>query len=138
MSTSSKRFGLGDIDEDEIEIPKGEMISRSEPAAQTEQGSGNVQAITPKTPRSSITASKTTPSVIQHLDNQTGDDRNVMQLATTNFVPQETRIKTSMSITESLNKLLDKKVYDLRMKGFKKITREAVLEDALKLYFGVK
>lgn len=155
MSASKSRFNLGDMSAEEVdlEIPAGPMVARPASApASPREGQGSElppQAAAPVEIRTTRPrGSSTKPLVLDptrpqmeegmRFTNQAHDEKAIVDLATTNFVPAEIRVKTSMSLPESLNKLLDAKVYELKTRGFKKMTRESVMEDALKMYFGVK
>jgi hypothetical protein len=132
------------MNEAEVEIPDAPLITRPAPELVPNPAE---QGIEPKTP-TRARSSSTRPPVLDSQRNEghevvrftqkAHDEKAIVDLATTSFVPSEVRIKTSMSLPESLNKLLDAKVFELKTRGFKKITRESVVEDALKIYFGVK
>lgn len=123
MSASKSRFSLGEMSTDEVEIPSAPLIARTsvpELVRPAEQGTEITPTPTPApTPRS-----KSTVKI----------DSRIEQLAESEFTPAELRVKTSMSLPISLNDDLDSKVYDLKKKGFKKITREAVIEKALRMF----
>lgn len=106
MSVSKSRFNLGAVDVDEVEIPAAPLIARApvpELVRPAEQGSEPLPLVT-----------------------------KIEQLAENDFTPNELRVNTSLSLPKSLNEDLDAKVFDLKMKGFKKMSRQAVVEKALR------
>ncbi len=151
MSSSKPRFGLKQMDDKEVEIPQSDLISRPSTTVSATEKDTPVDRTdrnsSPSQNSSKSNLSSTYPSVLQaerdpepvvRFTNTKHDDRSVVDLATTSFVPAEARVKTSMSLPVSLDNLLQSKVYELKARGFRKITREAVVEDALRLYFGLK
>ena len=143
MSAGKSRFSLGDMQEDEVEIPQDPLITRPAPELVPAAGQGS-ETKTATRARSNATRPAVLdpqrnegPEIVRFTEKR-HDEKAIVDLATTAFVPAEIRIKTSMSLPESLNKLLDAKVYELKTRGFKKMTRESVVEDALKIYFGIK
>jgi hypothetical protein len=138
MSAGKPRFDLGDMKDDEVDIPSAPLVSR--PVVE-EQGSAPAQKVRGMATKPSI-LEPTVESRMQLVDakrftDQQHDERSIVDLAVSNFAPTEKRTKTSMSLPESLDNLLNSKVYELKARGFKKITREAVVEEALKKFFGV-
>lgn len=109
MSAGKPRFSLAAIDTEEVEIPEAPMIARAAPAPElvrpVEQGS----------------EPEVSPIVTK-----------IEQLAEDDFTPNEVRVNTSLSLPKSLNEDLDARVFDLKLKGFKKMSRQAVVEKALR------
>ena len=60
------------------------------------------------------------------------------QLAEQKFKPTGEKRPTSVKLDVWLDDALNAKVYELRMAGFRKMTRESVISDALMQYLGVK
>jgi hypothetical protein len=127
MSNSKPRFSLEQMAKDDIEIPQNDLVSR--PVVDILSRSATTPPVINSEP---VATSELRFTTTKH------DEGAVVDLATTRFLPNEEREKTSLSIPKSLNRLLNAKVYELKARGFSKITREAVIEDALKLYFGIK
>ncbi len=145
MSTRN-RLTLAQADAEDIEIPAGPLISRQAEAAPAEKGrEGEHATPAPQSIRKPV-ASATNPPIIEERAEMTlstptviaHSDTNIMQLATSAFTPSEIRVKTSLSLPASLDNLLNNKVMEMKMRGFRKMTREAVVEQALKQYFGVE
>lgn len=111
MSAGKPRFSLGAIDTEEVEIPAAPMIARAPaPELVRPAGQGTEPEETPPAPTTT----------------------KIEQLAEADFAPTEGRTNTSLSLPNSLNKELDNWVYDLRKKGHKKMSRQAVMEKALR------
>jgi hypothetical protein len=112
MSAGKSRFSLGAIDTEEVEIPVAPLIARAPvPELVRPAGKGTEPEET-VVPVVSVT--------------------KIEQLAEADFAPAEGRTNTSLSLPNSLNKELDNWVYDLRKKGHKKMSRQAVMEKALR------
>lgn len=158
MSGSSKvgRFGLADVQEEDIEIPEVPLMARSTepvpapgptPVPPPAPKSAPAPSAETRTARPARQSSRTTPAVIDERQEREGvlvltgtrhDETAVVDLATTSFLPTEERMKTTITFSKSIVSLLEAKVYEMKSRGFRKITRDAVVEDALKLYFGLK
>lgn len=106
MSAGKSRFSLGEVDVEEVEIPAAPMIARPVPELVRPAEKG----IEPEIP---ITT-------------------KIEKLAETDFTPTEVRVNTSLSLPKSLNADLDARVFELKLKGFKKMSRQAVMEEALR------
>lgn len=130
MSKGS-RFSLGEVEEDEIAIPKEAMITRV-PAPELVSQNREVQrAALPATELAVHKEATVLYTQVEH------DGTSVEALAHSRFSPDEPKDKVSQSIRQSLNKLINDKVYEMKSKGYKRITRDAIIEDALVRYFGV-
>jgi len=67
-----------------------------------------------------------------------GTSNKARQLAEQRFKPTGEKRPTSVKLDVWLDDALNAKVYELRMQGFRKMTRESVISDALMQYLGVK
>ena len=67
-----------------------------------------------------------------------GTSNKARQLAEQKFKPTGEKRPTSVKLDVWLDDALNAKVYELRMAGFRKMTRESVISDALAQYLGVK
>ena len=67
-----------------------------------------------------------------------GTSNKARQLAEQRFKPTGEKRPTSVKLEVWLDDALNSKVYELRMAGFRKMTRESVISDALTQYLGVK
>jgi hypothetical protein len=132
MSKGNSRFSLGAVEEDEIVIPKEPMVTR--PAPELVAQGREVQRSSPPVPTELAVHEETTVlyTQVEH------DGTSVEALAQNRFSPDEPKERISQSIRQTLNKLINDKVYEMKSKGYKKITRDAVIEDALVHYFGVR
>lgn len=108
MSAGKSRFSLEAIDVEEVEIPAAPMITRPTPELVRPAEKG------------------TEPEVPVPITTR------IEQLAETDFAPVEIRVNTSLSLPKTLNTDLDNLVYDLKKRGFKKMSRQAVVEEALR------
>jgi hypothetical protein len=155
MPNGTTRFSLKDVQEEEIEIPTGSLLSRSAPkpvvpvtTPQPEQGSA-VQAPMPivPAPQSAPIASEAAPQAPTSIATRTPrrsarqveeQESPAMDLAMTQFPIEEEKIKTSLSIYKSIDTKLNELVFEMKSKGHRGFTRESVVNDALKAYFNMK
>jgi hypothetical protein len=121
------RFSLDNVAEEaEEEIPRMPLITTREPEQQLtgaripEQGREGAPAVSEPTPLARSTSNK------------------ARQLAEQKFKPTGEKRPTSVKLDVWLDDALNAKVYELRMAGFRKMTRESVISDALMQYLGVK
>ena len=127
-STKNGRFSLDNVAEDaEEEIPRMPLITTREPeqdltgARKPEQGR-----------EATAFAVDEPPPVVR------GSSNKARQLAEQKFKPTGEKRPTSVKLDVWLDDALNAKVYELRMAGFRKMTRESVISDALMQYLGVK
>lgn len=149
MSNGRGRFSLDSVEEEEIQIPAGGLISRpsivptpisgatsSVPVPQSladePEGKGTAQEPFPtpptqvpvESPRATRRSAKTEASIDP-----------LLELAAREFPVDEVRVKTSMSLPKKLNDRLDDEVYRMKKLGHKKITRESIQTVALTKLF---
>lgn len=123
MSGGSKRFSLNEMDaEEEVVVPKTTLVARApEPEASSVAEFPPVQEREEAPPRA---------------QNRNGSKARL--LAEQRFKPVEAKRQTSIRLEPWLDQALDRRFYELKMDGYKKITREAIITDALVQYLGVK
>lgn len=125
--TKNGRFSLDNVAEDaEEEIPRMPLITTREPEQDL------TGARTPEQGREAAPAVSEPAPVVR------GSSNKARQLAEQRFKPTGEKRPTSVKLDVWLDDALNAKVYELRMAGFRKMTRESVISDALMQYLGVK
>jgi hypothetical protein len=127
-STKNGRFSLDNVAEDaEEEIPRMPLITSREPEQQLTGARMSEQG-----------REATAPAVSEPTPVVRGSSNKARQLAEQRFKPTGEKRPTSVKLDVWLDDALNAKVYELRMAGFRKMTRESVISDALAQYLGVK
>jgi hypothetical protein len=127
-STKNGRFSLDNVADDaEEEIPRMPLITSREPEQQTTGARMSEQG-----------REATAPAVYEPTPVVRGSSNKARQLAEQRFKPTGEKRPTSVKLDVWLDDALNAKVYELRMAGFRKMTRESVISDALAQYLGVK
>ena len=126
-STKNSRFSLYNVAEDaEEEIPRMPLITTRDTEQQLasarmpEQGREVAPVVSEPAPLARSTSNK------------------ARQLAEQKFKPTDEKRPTSVKLDVWLDDALNAKVYEPRMAGFCKMTRESVISDALMQYLGVR
>jgi hypothetical protein len=109
--SSKPRFSLNDV-EDEPEIPVAPMISRPVPVSDKRE----------EEPEQVV---------------DSGADR-ARQLAMERFKPMADKRQTTVRFEPWLSDALQRRVADLQADGYRKITREAIITEAVIQYLGMK
>ncbi len=150
MSNGRGRFSLDSVEEDEIQIPAGGLISRpsvvptpisvavpSAPAPQPvvaePEGKGSAQETLPVAPVAP--APVDAPRPVRRTSKAESTIDPLLELAAREFPVDEVRVKTSMSLPKALNDRLDDEVHRMKKLGHKKITRESIHTAALTKFF---
>jgi hypothetical protein len=121
------RFSLDNVAEDaEEEIPRMPLITTRDSEQQL------AAARMPEQGREAAPVVSEPPPLARSTSNK------ARQLAEQKFKPTGEKRPTSVKLDVWLDDALNAKVYELRMAGFRKMTRESVISDALMQYLGVK
>jgi hypothetical protein len=132
---STKRFDLGNVTEEEIEIPAGPMAARPAPVPMQAVASQPPAPIPVHYPERASTPTTLQVEPSFDISNASGASSNIVNLAMSQFTPAEAKLKTTVAIPMSLNRKLDEAVFQMKLNGFRGITRDAVIIDALQHYF---
>jgi hypothetical protein len=145
---SNARFSLDQVNtDDEDVIPVAALQTRPAPTPIAVTPPAAPQPKPEPKVREGKSQAQTTIAPVSHDEPAGGmllytnvehDSTRVSALAEERFAPAVQRQKVSQSIPAHLNRLIDAKVYELKMKGHKRMTRDAIFEDALMRYFGIK
>ncbi len=124
MSSAKSRFSLSEV-EPEPEIPMGPLISRGRVAHPPIAVEGREDVAEPEN-----SAPEPQPAEV-HLSNR------VLRLAE-RYKQKPDKQQTTVRLEPWLNVALEDHISHLKLKGYRRITREAIITDAIIQYLGVK
>ncbi len=121
MSGGKNRFDLNQVQDDseEIVVPRTQLVARSATEEPTQK-------------KDVSTIEQGREVAVQDLTNK------AHLLAEQRFKPVSEKRATSVRFEPWLDDALNRRVYELRIEGYRKMTREAVITDAVMQYLGIK
>lgn len=122
---SKQRFSLGEVEAEDLQVPRVDMISRPPASEPVPVVHAPVTQIKPRLVAQPEPALPLVPSSVT---------REMEILAQTRFAPEEEYDRTSFRLPRSASMLLNRQVLALREQGHKKITRDAIMAAAVIKY----
>jgi hypothetical protein len=115
------KFGLDSFTPDMEPIPRVNLIEREpEPVAESKE-------LPPAARAKAAETAMPSPGAVDH----------TQALRTQRFLPKSAKRGTSLRLEPWLEDALAQHFYKLQMDGYRKVTREAIISEALMLYLGV-
>ena len=118
-------------------IPRHDLVSRpAEPVAEAVDTPPRARAIAPGQGRG-VAEVPALPRGIKKAEPASEKSDSLRQLATQRFTPIAEKRGTSLRLEPWLDNELNKRMYFLKAEGYRKITREAIISEALIQYLGL-